>query len=545
MSIQAPKPIKDNLKFLCAEVESQLGYLLDYFDNNATPLLARRILDRRGYASNLKRRIYTTSLDRLANNKGKEKIQLHARAIELVAANLEELTYLSRSCIEHSSYIVDFTFVNTKKFLPIIKLVRKGIKLVLPAIESNNIQLALQLNQIELAIERSYKKIYKAYIAELKTSQNTEDLTRALFIAQNLKQMGDEIKELSEAILSANLGQSVNFERYHTLQSMMSNINVDDLQIETIAETRSGSSITGITSGKNGGDDYLAIFKDGIKSKVKEERQGVKNWHEIYPGLAPKILSYKKRGQSAAILIEHLPGQTYENILINESSELTKEALKALGSTLRSVWRKTRSNKKINAEYLAQLEKRLPSVYDIHPEFKSSSAQIGQLKVPSFKDLVNKAQAIEKALPPPFSVYIHGDFNVDNIIYDPLDKRINFIDLHRSQYMDYVQDVSVFMVSNYRLQILDNTVRKRIMWSALEFYKMSKRFAQKEADETFELRLALGLARSFVSSTRFILDKSLSRRMFLRARYLLELLIKADLTEPEIFKVPVQEIFVD
>ena len=38
-----------------------------------------------------------------------------------------------------------------------------------------------------------------------------------------------------------------------------------------------------------------------------------------------------------------------------------------------------------------------------------------------------------------------------------------------------------------------------------------------------ELRLALGLARSFASSTRFILDQTLAAAMFLRARYLLEL----------------------
>ena len=48
------------------------------------------------------------------------------------------------------------------------------------------------------------------------------------------------------------------------------------------------------------------------------------------------------------------------------------------------------------------------------------------------------------------------------MIYDPLDKKVRFIDLHRSRYQDYVQDVSVFMVSNYRLQVLDAGTRARI-----------------------------------------------------------------------------------
>jgi hypothetical protein len=133
---------------------------------------------------------------------------------------------------------------------------------------------------------------------------------------------------------------------------------------------------------------------------------------------------------------------------------------------------------------------------------------------------------------------------VDNIIYDPLEKKINFIDLHRSRYMDYVQDVSVFMVSNYRLQVFDTPLRRRIMIVTQDFYRFAAAFASKSGDTTFELRLALGLARSFATSTRFILDKSLARAMFLRARYLLEQVLVADLKNPASFHVPVKEIFI-
>ena len=153
-------------------------------------------------------------------------------------------------------------------------------------------------------------------------------------------------------------------------------------------------------------------------------------------------------------------------------------------------------------------------------------------------------RAYEERLQPPFSVYIHGDFNLDNIIYDPLEKKINFIDLHRSRYMDYVQDVSVFMVSNYRLQILDAPLRRRILGVAQDFYGFARRFARKAGDDSFELRLALGLARSFATSTRFILDQTLARAMFLRARYLIELVLAANPKRPERFRIPIEEIFV-
>jgi hypothetical protein len=110
--------------------------------------------------------------------------------------------------------------------------------------------------------------------------------------------------------------------------------------------------------------------------------------------------------------------------------------------------------------------------------------------------------------------------------------------------MDYVQDVSVFMVSNYRLQILDAPLRRRIMKLAKDFYRIARRYADKAGDETFELRLALGLARSFATSTRFILDKSLARNMFLRARYLIEQVLASDPKKAAKFKIPLKEIFI-
>jgi aminoglycoside phosphotransferase (APT) family kinase protein len=193
---------------------------------------------------------------------------------------------------------------------------------------------------------------------------------------------------------------------------------------------------------------------------------------------------------------------------------------------------------------MRQLERRLDDVYKIHPEFKQGKHVICGLDIPSFDALVEKARAYEKRLEAPFSVYIHGDFNVDNIIYDPMEQRVNFIDLHRSRYMDYVQDVSVFMVSNYRLQVLDPPLRRRILAVCSAFYQFAAEYAAEAGDRSFELRLALGLARSFASSTRFILDQTLAAAMFLRARYLLELALASNPDKPHKFRLPIQEIFV-
>jgi hypothetical protein len=100
------------------------------------------------------------------------------------------------------------------------------------------------------------------------------------------------------------------------------------------------------------------------------------------------------------------------------------------------------------------------------------------------------------------------------------------------------------MVSNYRLQIMAAPVRRRIITVIRDFYAIAARFAGRNGDAGFEMRLALGLVRSFVTSTRFILDKSLAGDMYLRARYLLEQLVDLDERDYARYKVPVKELFV-
>jgi aminoglycoside phosphotransferase (APT) family kinase protein len=193
---------------------------------------------------------------------------------------------------------------------------------------------------------------------------------------------------------------------------------------------------------------------------------------------------------------------------------------------------------------MTQLRQRLTDVYRLHPDFKQPPQQLGAVRICSFESLLKQAQHYEQSVSPCFSVYIHGDFNSDNIIYDHLNHKINFIDLHRSGYMDYVQDVSVFMVSNYRLQVMDTSLRQSVLALTVDFYQFAAQFAQQNGDDSFELRLALGLARSFASSTRFILDKTLATAMFMRARYLIEqVLTIMDNQQRTAYRVPIQEIF--
>jgi phosphate uptake regulator len=545
--MKTSKSIRNNLRFLIAEVGSQVSNLQTYLDAPSVNI-ARRILDRSGYAYNLMLRIHDSCHNQVikAAESGTDAASL--RAIESIATDLERITGLCRECIQQLKQLHNRDCPGAGRCKFMLGRIMRGLDRTEQAVRQNDTRLALKIGRIKPCLDKASQKLVQQYTAGLKRKKHTEDLVAGLFLVHGIEQMGDAMHNISEAIISANLGQPINIDRYQSMRASIEQLDTSsdasELVAETIAETRSGSGISGISAAGQEDAGYIAIYKDGKKRKLQEERRGLASWQEIFPGLAPRILSYHKRGQSASLLIEHLAGLTFEQILLHESTRLLRETQKQLQRTLTRVWRETRTRKPVSAAYMRQLSKRLEEVYTIHPEFRQKDCRICSKSVPSFGNLLKRAHRLEAGIKAPFSVYIHGDFNVDNIIYDPLEKKVNFIDLHRSRYMDYVQDVSVFMVSNYRLQIFDAPLRKRILMLTREFYRFAAAFASKSGDKTFELRLALGLARSFATSTRFILDKSLARAMFLRARYLLELVLAADLKDPASFRVPVKEIFI-
>lgn len=541
--MRLPKGIRDNLRFLLVETGSQVEHLQSFFET-CSPSVARRVLDRSGYASNLKDRIHDSCYRDMSGASTRKAVTL--RTAQQIATNLLWISELCSDCIRQFGYLDDQQRLCSDDFTGDLQQVIEAIGSIENALQQGDTQQALGIGRIERRLDRSFRRQLKQFTTGMKRSKQPQYLISGLFIAQAIEQMGDALLGIGEAIISSNLGQAVDMERYRMLLDSVQELGSDDLatglELKRIAETRSGSGISAV-SGQSDDKAYRAIVKDGARRKLKEERQSVRSWHEIYPGLAPRILSYKKRGQSAALLIEHLAGQTFEQIVLHEADELVTEALKRLGKTCRSVWKETRTEEGVSAAYMDQLQRRMVDVYAVHPEFRQDKSRLCGAGIPSFDQQMRKAGKLEGRLKAPFSVYIHGDFNVDNVIYDPLEKRINFIDLHRSDYMDYVQDVSVFMVSNYRLHVLDRPLRRRIHRVAWDFCAMARRFARKSGDTTFEIRLALALARSFATSTRFILDTSLADGMFLRARYLLDRVLETPANRIERFRTPVKELF--
>lgn len=544
--MKLPKAVDENMSFLLAEIDSQLSRLGSYF---AAPKseTAQQLIQRAGYSNNLSAQVRKACLASLIRAKRGQAQQLQLQAIDTIARNLDLVSRLSRRAVQHAEQIQHQKLLRADVYVAPVEQVRKSVARIQKALLTRDSKLGVAIGHTHAATGAFRDQLFRTYTRDMQGTKYTEDLAHGLLTLNEIYRMGEALQTISEAILSINIGQSVQFERYFTLRSILGGVSRDDDQIklQPLAETRSGSAISTVSMRDGKGQPMDAVFKDGDRRKVKEERVGVKSWNSVYPGLAPEILSYEKRGKSAALLIEHLDGETFEDILLGGSDAQLAEAQKALHKTVRDIWRQTRTNEPSRLMAMEQLEKRMKDVYRLHPRFARGSQNVNGTVVHSFDRLIAAAARREATLTAPFSVYIHGDFNLDNVIYDPVSRKIRFIDLHRSRYMDYVQDVSVFMVSNYRLQVLDAATWGRIAGAATAMHDMAAKFARRQKDPTFEYRLALGLARSFASSTRFVVDKEHATRMMLRARYILETALAVPLGKEARFKLPIRNLFRD
>ncbi|CCQ72147.1 aminoglycoside phosphotransferase family protein [Magnetospira sp. QH-2] len=538
--MQAPIPIDENLRFLIIEVRSHATELKSFFESGAqTP--TTQMMDRNHYIYSIKARIHGMCLEVFQSRK---KNILDGRsfwALGAVATALARISDLCCDCVRHARRARKSGHCRCSDLAAMMREVLHGIALIETAEGRFDLELAMEVCGTQPRLARDHKRLVNRLIKRKKSNTVIID---NLYIAQKIEEMGESLLTIGEAVISANLGLDLDIDRYQTLRSSLEKMhNGAQATIETLAETRSGSGVSGISDPDNDDDQIIAVLKDGKKRKLKAERQKVEVWNGVFPGLAPKILSYRKHGDRAGLLIQHLPGLTFEQIVMTESAPALKKSLAGLKRTLKAVWAKTKSEQTVSARFMEQLHGRLKDVYAVHHDFRSGSVVYNGLRAESFERLIEQARKVEESYPAPFSVYIHGDFNIDNILFDQAEKDIRFIDLHRSCQMDYVQDISVFMVSNYRLQGLDEPLRLRIRGVVTDFYQFARTQAKRADDTFFEVRLALGLARSFATSTRFILDRQQAAGMFMRSHYLLERVANLTPKSAKRFRVPVRELF--
>ncbi len=471
------------------------------------------------------------------------------RSIGLITANLERIADFAVNISRQTSHLSDPIFMERYDYHSFFKVIYEALDLVVDAVQDNEVSKAMQICEAELELDKLYRAKFSRILAEMTGGADPPNLVTSLFIFHYLERMGDCLLNIGEAVILSRMGEKLKIRQFQALREATANIRrteglPEEVIFEGITGTHSGCQIGKVTgTKKQAPEPEEVIYKEGELEKIQREKEQIERWNELVPGLPPKIVDYREDGNSAALLIEFLEGSNLQELLINPRTARTDQVLKVLQNTVMEIWTRTRQDGNAKSGLMKDLLKRIDDVFKVHPHFRGERKQIGGIEIPDFTELLKRNRDLDDSLSAPFTVFAHGDFNLDNIIYNSSRRRIHFVDLHRSGQMDYVRDVSVFIVSNFRLPVFDTKVRDRLNTNIASFYHLAKSFATDSGDETFEARLSLGLVRSFATSTRFELNRAFAEEMLSRSAYLLGLLDKHKSTDWKEFKVPDEVLF--
>jgi len=530
-----------NFRFLVLEVIKQVDGAQQAL-SGGSDVSTSRLASRDDYIDHLRTLVENKCFALLRRGEAIDKSAVDfLRSTTTITTNLERIGDHAVSAVRQGERLSSPGFLGAYEVAPFFQVIFSSLELVIEAYESRDSTKAVQIAQGELDLDDLYRDRFARILRDLAEANEVADPVTALFIFHYLERIGDCLQNIGEAILFAKMGERLKMRAYRDLSNALrpgaSEPSLDEVDFQGIWGTRSGAQIGKVKTNGDAGESGEVIFKEGDPKKIRKERDAMERWAAILPGLAPRVLRYHE-AERASMLVQYLEGQTLLEIVMHQPLPEVEAALRRVQRTIQTVWAGTLEREPVRPRFLEQLEGRLADVYAVHPYFKDASQQIGPIRVPALGELLERGRHVDEALEAPFSVMGHGDFNLDNVIFNARDDTVHFIDLHRSKRMDYVQDVSVHLVSGFRVPVFRPRRRaplNRVIELTVDF---ARDFARAQGDDTFEARLAMGLVRSFVTSTRFEIRRAFAEEMLRRAMYLLERLESHPAGAMASFKLP-------
>ncbi len=404
----------------------------------------------------------------------------------------------------------------------VIKPVRKRLPRILTPLQrllaalESGLTRQLVAHELTDALNRLHPPIddLKALLDKrLKSGQNPLLVLRQQRLLWQLERLDGPLTQAIEGLMSWQLGSPQRIEAAQLLGALAERTEAP-LKLTPIPHTRSGALVHQVQ-----GRD--AILKQGDARKLSGEHRNLKRWQARWPQLVPRVLHFDRHGNQAALMLAEAQGQTLAHWLLQPDGHTLQQALHTLLQELETLWRNPDQSAAPPPHHMAQLRQRLKAVWQVHPEFRTPPQRIAGCASPSLETLIRRAARLEKSLPAVRAVPIHGDLNLDNILFDPDSGRITLVDLNRAGSGDYSQDLSTLMVSFYRTPNHQSAVRRRIEQAMLSVLHFARRQGARLDDPAPDVRLALGLARGLITSTRFIYEPWHARVLFDRGRLLL------------------------
>ena len=501
--------LNSDLQFLILEVKKQGRASLSVIEN-PTAKKIEKIKSREYFIDNLKNTIENKSY--FSIHRQADGDINHFKAIITIASNLERCADFFENIANQMSHVADhllFVEFDLKRYYQVID---KALDAIYPAVIQENLELAQKICDYEQTLDDYYAETAGIIRRKLRQRAKLDDMLTLMTIAQYLERVGDSFLNIGEAILDIHVGEKMGIRQFRDLKKGLESQSIDisdeHVEFKAIMNTRSGCRVARVMSSPPGVQGHSIFYKEGAADKIDEEVGGLKLWQRKYPGRTPKILWHNSRKDTATLLLEYIDGQDLLAILINTSSKLDK-ALEILTRSMTLVWEANVRLKSRKSDFMLQLLNRKKDIQLVHSGLFEKDL--------GFNQLIAQGKRIERDLRAPFTTLIHGDFNADNILFRLDEDSVFYVDVHRSCYGDYVQDISVFLISNFRVPIFSPEIRQRLNLANQRIYACAAEYAARQNDSTFEARLALGLFRSLVTSTRFVFDKDISNQFIERA----------------------------
>lgn len=535
--------IYNNFAFLTAETLNQVKLtrrLVASYD----PKILEKITTKDDYIDNLKTNIENACFSRILNqqNLPAKSVRNDIRAVHIMCVNLERIADYCVNISRQLQHLSDQGVIRMFDYEEMFDEAEKGLSKIAKAREKRDLSVALDICRTEFNLDEHYKRNFDRILKMLQSRERTvqaTDLVTTIFIIRYLERIGDSLLNIGEAMIFSICGDRIKIRHYDAIEKTLQGSQTfyshfHDIDFSSILGSRSGCRIGKVEEhhvpASAIADDLPpqehthkeGIFKEGDIKKIRQEKENIERWHNLFPGIAPEILGYHESEKTASMLIQFLSGYTLDQIVLTESPDMIRRAIYIFEQTIDAVWEKSLREGPVATDYIAQLKSRLDSVYQVHPKLKRPRKMVGGQDIPATHDLIQACEQIEEELPAPFTILLHGDFNTNNVVYNVGEQKVHYIDLYRSREADYVQDASVFLVSYFRLPVHSADLRYKINQVIDHFGNYFLEFARRHDDKTYQARMALALARSLFTSARFELDEEFATDMCLRSHYLME-----------------------
>ena len=516
---------EENLRFMVLEVCKQVENAQKVVEK-PDPDLIVDIESRDDYIDNLKSVIENACWGRIHGSRDGNKRTLDlVRAANIININLERIADYAVNIVSQVQYLTDPNFIRRYEYRDPFVDVDKALGLVFPALTRQDVRLALRICRAEFSLDDRFKAAFDAILADLRRGESPENSISSFNIFRYLERMGDALLNIGEAVIFAALGEKLKIHQYQALQDSLGHEGGEEPlspgDFSSIWGTRSGCRI-GRVSEEHGHRSKGVLFKEGNAEKLAKEKENIERWQRLLPGLPPNIQAFQTDGDSASMLLEYLGGCNLQEVVLTADHEVVENACFLVTQTVGGIWEQTLARRPVAPDFMGQMRARLDDVFRLYPGFAAGPRRLCGVDIPGLAELLAAAADAEAGLASPISVFLHGDFNLNNIVYDHTAQRIHYIDLHRSRPGDYVQDTAVFLASNFRLPVFETALRDRLGLVMRRFLEFARGFAAEQGDALFEARLVFGVARALATSARFEMNRPFAQELFLRGVYLLE-----------------------